>query len=321
MWARDRARSTLDSEIWRQFARFERGLKLYWWKTGRRRDFLGKRKVRELCKEGRPELDESILVDQRGVGMLGTHITSLRSIGLIEPRSLLVQDEAARQLIGDFRFSWSGRRPHSWQRLREVFQPIEQTRRYFPRLGQRLFSYTNGSVRSDSDGFRMRAAAVAMRQRRSASSWHDLSSSLVNGGEQRRIASATRATSQLEATLRQLFEDMLDGHKRISQALRRRIASQGGAALTANPFPQGWRQDKELATPLRNAMRRLSSGSDPVTTIFRLHRAVVQDARGGEPWLFAPGQPSAVRFQARSLEHDYRFSNCRSLIRQTRWHP
>src|SRR5690349_18769754 len=79
-WAERTATTRLDVDIWSRFERFERALKLFWFKYTSHRRFSGLRIIEKICRETRPDVSRAILTDQRGTGLMGNYIVSLRSI-------------------------------------------------------------------------------------------------------------------------------------------------------------------------------------------------------------------------------------------------
>jgi hypothetical protein len=199
-WAKKRAGLALDKDIWPLFGAFERGLLQYWHRNPAnrpaRRRYLGKKRIAILCQGKRPDVQAWILQDQRGVGLLGSYIESVRAIGLVKPGLIVTEEDAATQFLGDPRFEWAGTSPGNWEGLSEIFGHVD-LRRAWPRLGKLLF---DSSIISEQR-LQMHSSARAVCSSPNAD-WSRLAQSQALLEPQRRIAAATGLTATLEARLR-----------------------------------------------------------------------------------------------------------------------
>ena len=317
-WAKSRANSPVDREIWPHFARFERGLKMFWHRcpAGRpaRRQYLGKRKIKELCSDSRPNVETPILRDERGIGLLANYVESLRAMGLVRPSQIVVDDGELTEVIGDPRFEWPGSSPSSWKALDSIFSPVDR-RSAWPKLGRRLFDLRG----LDDDSARMHAAARAVRERQRARSWEELSASAALQQVQRAIAALTRPTTELEIRLRSRFAVLLEGGRseeveRPSQKVVRLAAS----LVDGKIFEHLWTDTNPLATVLEQRLTSLAAGKQTDEELLAWHCDITR-MRGNDPWIREVGEKSLHGLAEERPEADFRFSNLCTLLAETRW--
>ena len=173
-----------------------------------RRDYLGKKSITKICKGKRPDVQAPIVQDQRGVGLLGRYIESLRGIAFVKANQILIDEEAMAELLGDPRFEWSGNSPGSWETLSEIFAAVD-LRPSWPKLGRRLFSLTDQT----QERIQMNSTAKAVGHNPKAD-WLQLARKSALLEPQKRIAVATDPTTHLETLLREMFGELLKGHNR-----------------------------------------------------------------------------------------------------------
>ena len=138
-WACEEA--VTDIEIWTNFEAFEKALKLNWFHCGRRRGFSGVDAVKEHYNAGNTDLDFKLISNQRSLGLLGAYLRSLRDAGLVQRRSLKLEDSSSHALIDGVPFWWNGGiSGFGW--LNRTFARAEAgfNRDVLVELGRRLFS-------------------------------------------------------------------------------------------------------------------------------------------------------------------------------------
>jgi hypothetical protein len=317
-WASDLASSPDDEKIWQHFSRFERGLKQYWHRHPRgrpsRSKYLGKRRVAVTCTGPRPNVEAPILADQRGVGILGNYIESLRAIGLVKGTTLCVDDATVDRLLGDRRFRWNAKSPVSWDELDRTFEAVDQ-KGAWPRLGRLLF---NPDSQVDA-AVRMCAAARVVRGTPVQWGWEALSRHSAFGASQRTIAGATALTLQLEAGVRGVFASILDGDTpsipRATRALWSRLAQQ---LLDRDVIGIVWPREPLVSRSLGTHLEFMASKGATAKSVLHWHQDLMQ-IRSGEPWVHALGERSTMTLPASRVEPDFRIGNVRTLLRETRW--
>ncbi|BAU49569.1 hypothetical protein SVA_3021 [Sulfurifustis variabilis] len=316
-WAKSRATRSIDRDIWPLFAAFERGLKQYWHRhpgnRSARRRYLGKRRIADICNGKRPDIQAPILQDQRGVGLLGNYVESVRAIGLVRPGELVIGEKAVTQLLGDPRFEWDGASPGSWQKLDYIFSSVD-VRSAWPKLGRRLFDKGEAS----EGRIRMYSSAQAVR-RHPTLDWLRLAGGRELLEPQRRIAAATGATAELEERLRGLFSDLLAGLvPRLADATVRRLANMGRQLVKLEVIDTVWPGQPVLAKAIRAQIERVASGRLSAETLLDWHHEIM-GARGTERWLQELGERSALQLPKERGDPDFRLTNLRTLLQETRW--
>ena len=327
--------ATTDREIWAYFEPFERAIKHYWFRQLDYSEFLGKRRVREAAAKGpqRPiDLNVPILVNQRAIGLLPSHLRSLRSIGLVELRSLRVvktffhshylvpppsrfDPEATRVTVAQLDKNFG------------VLPLLEHRGR--TELGHLLFGPfvdSKDETRTRTERRRMERSARAARRRwETARSWPDVAPILEReeraDPEQARVASAVQAVVRFEGLARVVFGQLLGGASSVSQRDRLQLKQFAKSFLRVRPFPATWDQTSAARAALETAARRIQDGEAAEHALIELH-ADTMKLRKREPWLVGPGQEVAVEFRhlpRQTQDPDLRFGNLRSLIHETRW--
>lgn len=317
-WAKGIASPSVDEQIWRHFARFERGLKQYWHRhpSGRpaRSRYLGKRRISVICRGPRPNLDGAILVDQRGVGLLGNYIESVRAAGLVQRATLSVDDSSVVDLLGDPLFEWNGKTPSTWPALDSCFQSVDQ-RGAWRRLGRLLFDCGT----EDDDHARMYSAARTLHARPNGDSWIHVATSKALLEPQRGIAAATQIITALEDGLRTLFSAMLVGEEpKVSRSVRSRLARLARQAIELKVIATAWPHEPPLARVLTAQIEMAANEQVSATTVLRWHHDIMT-ARATDHWVAALGERSTLQLPAARSDPDFRFANLRTLIRETRW--
>ena len=316
-WAKSHARLPIDKEIWPLFAAFERGLKQYWhlYPSNRpaRRRYLGKRRIAAICSEQRPDVQAPILQDQRGVGLLGNYIESLRAIGLVKKGQIVINDAAATLLLGHPRFEWAGTSPGSWDALHDIFRGVD-LRSAWPRVGRRLFDLDDFS----EERARMNSAARAVRSG-AAANWAEIAQSRALLEPQRRMAQATVPTTELEDQLRALFTLLLEGGEpTVSRMHVRKLASLAGRINDLKVIDTVWPSEPTLAKALRRQIDNAARGRLSARTLLNWHLEIMH-ARGTDPWLHDLGDHSALKLPRERNDPDFRLTNMRTLLQETRW--
>ncbi len=319
-WAKQQAALPVDKEIWTRFARFERGLKQFWHLVPSARParsrYLGKREIAKICAGDRPNIHAQILVDQRGVGLLGNYIESLRAIGLVGAGQIVVDDAAVTHLLGDPRFEWNGVNPASWEALRKVFAAVDQ-RSAWPRLGRRLFD-ANGLTALNDERLRMNSAARTLVAHLGLS-WHQLAASRFLLEPQRRIAKATRPTADLEDGLRELFTRLLNGETpKPSRAMVRRLSGWAQQIIDLDVLGTVWAAEPALAKALRRQIDAVGNGRVSAHSVLNWHFEVMS-ARGTERWIRDVGERSSLKLTSQRNDPNYRLTNFRTLLQETKW--
>jgi hypothetical protein len=317
-WAKSRAAAPVDEQIWLHFSRFERGLKQYWHRhpSGRpaRNRYLGKRRITVICGGPRPNIDAPILVDQRGVGLLGNYIESVRAIGLVQSATLNIDESSVEQLLGDPQFEWNGKTPGTWYVLDTLFEKVDQ-RGAWRHLGRLLFDCESGG----DDKARMHAAARTLKAGRTGDAWNHFSARTTLLEPQRRIAAATQITSELEDGVRRLFGVMLHADEpRISTAVRSRLAKLARAVIAHKVVATIWPREPPVARVLSTQLEMVARERLSAVAVLRWHHEIMK-ARATEPWIDALGERSTLALAAARSEPDFRFTNVRSLLRETKW--
>jgi hypothetical protein len=317
-WAKCLASPPVDEQIWIHFSRFERGLKQYWHRhpSGRsaRNRYLGKRRIAVICCGPRPNVDIPILVDQRGVGLLGNYVESVRAIGLVQRATLNVDEPSVAQLLGDPQFEWNGKTPGTWYVLDSLFEKVDQ-RGAWRHLGRLLFDCESGG----DDKARMYAAARTLQARRNGASWNHFSARTTLLEPQRRIAAATQITTQLEDGLRNVFGGMLLGDEpKVSNSVRSRLARLARQLIAHKVITTIWPQEPPVARVLAAQLEMAARERISADAVLRWHHDIMK-ARATEPWLDALGERSMLTLSAARNEPDFRLTNLRSLLRETKW--
>lgn len=314
-WAKGRADRSVDQDIWPLFAAFERGLKQYWHRhpcRPARREYLGKRRIAAICAGKHPDVQAPILQDQRGTGILGNYIASVRAIKLVRLGELVIEGNAATQLLGDPRFDWDGANPGSWTKLDSIFSSVD-VRSAWPKLGCRLFQQSEVS----EEGMRTHSSARAV-SRRPTWGWSRLAGCRDLLEHQRRIAAATGATTELENRLRGLFGELLAGSvPRPNHRTVRRLADIGQQLLNLGILEIVWPGQPALATAIRAGIERVARGLS-AEALLEWHHEVV-GARGTEPWIDKLGERSALHLPQERGDPDFRLTNLRTLLQETQW--
>jgi hypothetical protein len=317
-WAKELALPPVDEQIWSHFSRYERGLKQYWHRhpSGRpaRNRYLGKRRIAEICSGPSPDVHASILVDQRGVGMLGNYIESLRAIGLVQRSTLSAYEPAVVRLLGDPQFEWDGRSPGTWQRLDSVFERVDQ-RGAWRRLGRLLFDCDMGG----EDRFRMYAAARTLKFSRPGDAWIQFATRKTLLEPQRQVAAATQSATQLEDGLRELFGAMLQGQEpTVSPSARNRLARLARKIISNNIIATIWPNEPPVAQVLEMQLDVTAHAQMSAAAVLQWHHEIMR-VRATEPWLHAPGERSMLMLSAARGEPDFRLTNLQTLLRETKW--
>lgn len=302
-WGATKIPSGFEVRIWPKFQRFERALKLYWWKFHIHRHFNGVNEVRNLAVNSRPNLNTALLKNERAAGLLGTYITSLRDIGLVDKHTLRPTDSGF-EVVAGLDLQWDGRNIGSWERLQSIFSAISITSSHKTRLGGHLFA----------DQL-MLSPAKALISRASALKWAGIAEKLPPA--QKRIAKACHVVNAWEHTTLQAFELILQGKKNLPGHLRKTLKQNARHVLAAKPFPPNWEN-----TTLRDALLTallIMSKSAPEKALLTLHKSVISERGGRAPWISALGKASLVEFNAPDRDDDYRFVNIKKLLRETKW--
>lgn len=311
-WARKTTGASVDAQLFDQgFAPFERALKQYWYKFSGRKSG-GVKAIKELCDEARPNLQRSILLDQRATGLLGNYIVSLRGMRLVQKNSLRVLDDAADRVLQEVKFAPSRGWGSSWVGLSQAFDGIELSSAR-QRLGRRLFG---------GESEEMTRAGRAALARPKATTWAQTGRRELDR-EQGRLAGATTEVVRLEAAALNAFADLLRGVKVLPASTKRSLRSLATAMQDADPFPSSWAEGGPLRSAIHDAISSLARGRDAAATLVRLHIAVTREVRQTEPWLAHLGDSPSEFQQWRPSAggSDFRFANLRILLRQTRWRP
>lgn len=316
-WAKRSAKLPIDRLIWPQFEIFERGLKQYWHlypgNRPARRRYLGKREIAKICGGKRPDVFRQILQDQRGIGLLANYIESIRAIGLVRRGQLVIEDAAVEHLLGDPRFEWSGSNPRTWAELRDIFENVD-TARAWPRLGERLFALSELS----DERARMNSAAKSVLGSPNAD-WPKLAKvgSLLE--TQRRVAQATGPTAELEEHLRDSFTALLEGGQpRVSPSEVRKLAQLARHISRLHIIDSVWPRESTLARALKKQVEGTAQGRFTTRALLQWHLDIM-GARGTEPWILELGDRSALRLPTQRDDPDFRLSNLRTLLQETRW--
>ena len=316
-WAKSRANRPVDKYIWPLFGAFERGLLQYWHLCPRnrpaRRSYLGKRRIREICEGKRPDVQAPILQDQRNVGLLGNYIELLRAIAFVKTGQIVLDDEAVTQFLGDFRFEWAGTSPGSWQTLIEIFAAVD-FRNAWPRLGKRLFALTDQTQQRVQMHSTARAVCGSPN-----SDWAQLAQSSALLEPQRRIAAATNPTAELETQLRELFGELLMGHNvPVTNAKARQLGKLATQITKLDVINTVWPSQPALAQTISRQIETAAKGRLSGKTLLEWHLEVMR-ARATEPWILDLGERSALRLTTTRADPDFRLTNLRTLLRETRW--
>lgn len=316
-WAKAEASRVVDGEIWSRFRFFERGLKQFWHRhpsnRPARRRYLGKREIAAICDGLRPNVNRPILVDERGVGLLGNYIESIRAIGLASTGSIAIDDTAVSDLLGDPRFDWTGTSPANWGALDGIFAKVDQPRAW-PRLGHRLF---DGHDFSET---KMQMFSAAKTARANVlGDWGRLAGSPLLLEPQRRVAKATGVVTEIEEHLRQIFEGMLAGQApTIAGATARKVLGLAGKVLELNVINTVWPHQTGLAQVILKQFEGAAKHRLTANSVLRWHLEVMR-SRGTDPWIQEIGERSALRLAGDRAEPDFRLGNLRTLLRETRW--
>ena len=166
----------------------------------------------------------------------------------------------------------------------------------------------------------MTFAAQAALARPGAKSWAQVAHNKLNI-EQTRLAKATNAVIRFEFEVLAVFAEILRGKKVLSVRTKKALRLLAKNVIKADPFPSSWSEGNRLRAAIKKALISLSSSADPVPTIISLHKTVTRDMRKTEPWIQDAGD-TPVDFQnwrPSSGKPNFRFSNLRNLLKQTRW--
>lgn len=319
-WAKSRAQRPIDRDIWPLFARFERGLKQYWHRHPARRParnhYLGKIKIKEICSGQRPDIESPILQDQRGIGLLGNYIESLRAIGLVRPAQILVDESAATKFLGDPRFEWNGANPGSWATLDRKFAAVDMPVTW-ARLGHLLFDY-NGP---EEDRLRMHSAARTLSAQLRATSWRQVASSKSLLRPQQRVAAAVALTTRLEKRLRELFSVLLEGNEPpVDVSGAKQMAALAGTLMRLRVIETVWPGEPPLARVLQRQFHRLTRCQCSPQDLLSWHTEIAR-TRGIDPWIREVGERSPIELSGQRYEPDFRYTNLRTLLNETKWQP
>ncbi|WP_148654544.1 hypothetical protein [Paraburkholderia caribensis] len=312
-WAKAVTQSAVDADLFEQgFARFERALKQFWYKTGAsgQRRIAGIQVVKVLCAGTQPNVTRPILANQRATGLLGNYIVSLRELGLVKRGSLQPVEAEVDRLLIDVEFPNGHAWYKKWETLDETCNSVK-LQKARKALGERLFGYSDD---------RMHYAARAVLGRPDAESWSQIELAQLDV-EQRTLARATDIVTQLELAALQIFADALHGARTVSASDAARLRQLASATLKAKPFPASWQRGNSLAAALQRGISGLAEGGRPLETVHRLHLAVTRDVRGGTPWLHMIGDRPHLfaGWKPGNQARDFRFANLKSLIKQTGW--
>lgn len=303
-WARGGSVARVDADVWEEFRKFERALKQYWQKFTKRRDYMGKRAVKKLCEYDRPNVNQRILTDERTTGLLGTYITSLRAIGLVEKS--LAPTKVGDQLIRGVGFMAHPRTFTSWSALRDGYATTErEVRGCRKALGNHLF-------RDDH----MRCAASAMLKCPSALSWSGLTAHLSTA--QRRVATACAAVLNVEEAMVSAFSELMTGRPSLTAAQRAQVQDASARVRDRHPIPDAW-SNQPIAKALDGAWSACIDGRRIEQKLINLHVEVVHSVRGNEPWITVPGKESLIKFRPAFTGRDFRLRNLRRLVNETKW--
>src|SRR6185312_5358041 len=124
-----------------------------------------------------------------------------------------------------------------------------------------------------------------------------------------------------EAAALEAFGQIIRGHKTLQSSLRRKLRSLASTVHYANPFPASWDAGNPLRSEIADSLSSLAHGKDPAYWLLRLHLGVTRNVRRIEPWLLHLSD-RPVEFQKwrpGTGVPDFRFTNLRKLLRQTRW--
>ncbi len=316
-WAKTRANRPIDKLIWPLFAAFERGLLQYWHmcpaSRAARRTYLGKRLVAEICKGKRPDVQAPILQDQRGVGLLGSYIESLRAIGLVNPGQILINEQAATQFLGDPQFEWAGTSPGSWHTLINIFRVVD-SRNAWPRLGKRLFDLTDQTQQR----VQMHSSARAVRGTPNAD-WMHLAQSSALLESQQRVAAATGPTSELETRLRDLFGVLLNGRDiTVTKGTAKTLGTLARRITKLEVINTVWPSWPALAQTMERHIENAAKNRLSQRALLEWHLDVMR-VRSTEPWIQGLGERSAIKLSTARADPDFRLTNLRTLLRETRW--
>lgn len=306
-WARDAQGAVVDVDVSQQFFKFERGLKQYWQKYTKRRGYLGTRAVVELCRLGRPDVTVPILTDERASGLLGTYVASLRTIGLIEKSSLAPTSKGG-DLIRGVSFDATARTFTSWKGLLAGYQYAEgevQARRQG--LGRALFA-------DDS----MHRVGAAVRAQPTARSWRTLAARL--SAEQQHIAAACDNVLAAEEAMVGGFALLLEGSPKLPPQHRAQIKSTCTALGRRRPLPRVW-SSQPIAQALDAAWQACRRAGRIEKSLVELHRRVVHEVRGNDPWITMLGDEAQLDFRFQPSGRDFRLANLQRLVKETRWQP
>lgn len=317
-WARNQATNVTDKDIWPYFGAFERGLLQYWRRNPSHRlsrnRYLGKRIISEICKEKRPNVERAILVNQRGVGLLGNYVQSLRAIGLVKSGTIEIEEKAVASLLGEARFKWSGASPGSWEAIDAVFANVDVPSSW-PRLGRLLFDISNGTL----ERVRMHQAARTLLSNPKSVTWKSLAASKTLLEPQRRIAAATDPTTALESQLRGLFAELIEGRNApVTKATAIAVAKRAKRLIGLQVIGTVWPNMPPVAQALLRQIEAAANEKMSKETLLEWHRDVMR-ARSTVPWIEALGDRSTLKLPTERTEPDFRLMNMRNLLKETRW--
>jgi len=253
------------------------------------------------------------LVDERGVGMLGNYVESMRAIRLVAPGSIVVNDTAISQLLGEPRFEWPGTSPPTWGSLDGIFSKVDRPR-VWPRLGHLLFdAHDFGEPET-----RMFSAAKTARVY-AEGAWVRLADSTRLLEPQRCVARATDVITSLENELRRIFEDILAGQSpSLPQSAAKRLSRLAAKFLRIGVFETVWPNQPAIARVLQREFELVATRRLTAQALLGWHLEVM-GARGTDPWLRELGEHSAQRLAAVRMEPDFRLANLRNLVLETKW--
>lgn len=304
-WARARASTTVDADVWEEFRKFERALKQYWHRFTSRRDYQGKREVAKLCEDLRPNVNKRILENERATGMLGSYISSLRAIGLVDASALSLTDHGD-QLSRGLRFTARSQAFTSWLALNAAFKSTEiEIRECRKSLGSHLFQDT-----------RMSFAAQAYLAHAKANSWGGLAAHLAS--DQRRVANACVAVLEAEKEMIGAFCELMAGQTRLSLSRRARLRNASALVRMRQPIPDAW-LNRPIARALEVAWLALSNGAPAEQQLIDLHVNVVHSIRGNDAWITGLGEKSLVDYRPQFAGRDFRFKIMSHLLKETKW--
>lgn len=314
-WAMERTGSVIEDKIYNDrnygFATFERALKQYWYKKSGRISGLGVNVVRDICDGARPDVTRQILVDQRGTGLLGNYVVSLRGMDLVEKNTITLKMESVDRLLGDISFNTTRDWLSSWNTLHNVFNRTQSSALFKAakyRLGVKMFGENQS----------MRRAARSVLLSNNAKNWGSVKKNELDS-EQAYIAEATNSVSLFEKRALNAFHKLLQGQESILNSEKTALRDAAVAVSKVKPFPLSWTSDNALRKAISSSILSLTRGASQVDSILQLHISITNKIRHNEPWISSVGEVNShLRDWRPNTEMpDYRFGNLIDLIHQT----